>query len=240
MQTANTTTANTITNIKAADKATKSKVNAILKARKGVKAGQTKGLLNASGEAITFFDLTTSQLNSAFDSAKFAFKSTARQQRLDMVRDAVAQAVADIVLGTHFWDSTKSSYYSCLRLRASYLLKAEFSKTAYKREDTSYSQAESDGDAVEFNYCTADLGPLETLEANEATANRMAEFSPKEQEYIKLVMLDTVAEEISELMGFASYAGFRVWRSKFVARNGLKEEMEAQISKSAKRKRAKK
>lgn len=191
MQTTETTTAQRVTEIVAA--------------RKEKAAKSTMGLM-IDGRPATIADLTTNQFNSAVNSVKFSFKSTARQQRLDLVTDCVADAVAEIVAGTHVWDSAKGSFYTCLRTRVAYLLKAQFSKTAYKREADSYSQASNgDGEAVEFNYATAEIQPDAILEKNEKMAQIKAltdGLTMRERIYLKLATEAVTVPEKNKLEEF--------------------------------------
>ena len=200
----------------------------------------TKGL-EVAGRAATFADLTSLQITEAIGAVGFTVKGTARQQSIGFIQDLTADALLDILEGKYIWDSAKGSFYLCLKMRVKQLLQKGTAKTSYQREAQSYSGAiGADGEEAEFNYPTAEINGLEALEIAETEAAILARFTAKEQQYIGLVKQDIEGEKIAEIMQFPTYGAFRVWVSKFKAKNGLNEAIDAQISKSGLRKRANK
>ncbi len=213
-----------------------------IKDAKSLKAAKaTKGLL-VDGRPATFADLNNKHLTAAIDLVTFAIKDSGRARALELKIDAVQDALADFAAGTWFWDSSACAFSTCLMSRAKDYIRKRTKLKNYHRENVSYSNPEtdSDGDTAEFNYAGTENSPLEALEVTEHEANTLAKFNKREQEYIKLVMLDIEAKEIAEIMQFASYGSFRKWRSLFGDKYNLGEKMDAQISKSAKLKQAKK
>ena len=197
--------------------------------------------MTVEGRPATFADLSAFQINEAIDAVGFTVKGSQRQQSIGFIQDLTGDALLDILEGKYNWDSAKGSFYLCLKMRVKQLLQKGVAKTSYQREAQSYSGVQdSTGEEMEFSYPSADLSPLATLEAKESEANILARFSTKEQQYISLVKQDIEGEKIAEIMQFPTYGAFRVWVSKFKAKHGLNEAIDAQISKSGLRKRANK